>query len=192
MQNDEDKELQDELRTLVEKIVVSTPPVTFCSVNCFLLKGQEKKLIPPALDMLKFLIRTSTTSMTSVPKPLKYLACYYDAIKKAYTRIDEEPIKRKCADIISVLAMGPTGGDSAKVQRECLKYCLLGNNNNNKIQVSNSSRIRNSKKHIRLGPRIHPPTRIGNNRGMDTLSENVLEPAPVGQRHRQIRLQTTR
>lgn len=40
--------------------------------------------------------------------------------------MSDEQCKKKCADIISVLAMSPTGGDKAKVTRECLKYCLLG------------------------------------------------------------------
>lgn len=78
--------------------------------------------------MLKFIIRTSTTSMTSVPKPLKYLMPYYTKIKDAHAKIEDLQAKKKCADIISVLAMGPTGGDTAKDNRECLRYCLLGNN----------------------------------------------------------------
>lgn len=76
--------------------------------------------------MLKFLIRTSTTSMTSVPKPLKYLAPHYGSIIEAYDRMDEGVCKKKCADIISVLAMGPTGGDTAKKNKDCLRFCLLG------------------------------------------------------------------
>lgn len=92
-----------------------------------MLQGKDKKLINPALEMLKFIIRTSTTSMTSVPKPLKYLMPYYTKIKDAHNKMEDTAAKKKCADIISVLAMGPTGGDSAKNQRDCLRYCLLGN-----------------------------------------------------------------
>lgn len=77
--------------------------------------------------MLKFIIRTSTTSMTSVPKPLKYLMPYYAKIKEAHAKMEDSAAKKKCADIISVLAMGPTGGEAAREQRECLRYCLLGN-----------------------------------------------------------------
>lgn len=65
--------------------------------------------------------------MTSVPKPLKYLMPHYKKIKDAHGKMDDAVAKKKCADIISVLAMGPTGGDVARDQRECLRYCLLGN-----------------------------------------------------------------
>lgn len=64
--------------------------------------------------------------MTSVPKPLKYLAPYYLEIKEAYSNMEDITNKRKCADIISVLAMGPVGGDEARNQKDCLRYCLLG------------------------------------------------------------------
>lgn len=84
------------------------------------------KLIPPSLDMLKFIIRTSTTSMTSVPKPLKFLAPYYKIFQEAYNNLTNLKIKQQCADIISVLAMGPTADDTAREQRDCLHYCLLG------------------------------------------------------------------
>lgn len=78
--------------------------------------------------MLKLIIRTSTTSMTSVPKPLKYLMPYYNKIKEAYAKMEDITARKKCADIISVLAICPTDADAAKDKRECLKYCLLGKN----------------------------------------------------------------
>lgn len=106
---EEDKELQNELKLLVDKIT-----------------GTDQKLIPSALEMLKYLIRTSTTSMTSVPKPLKYLACYYDLLKETHTQMTKGNTKQVLADVISVLAMGTAGGEEARKQRECLKYCLMG------------------------------------------------------------------
>lgn len=89
-------------------------------------QGKDENLKQPSLEMLRFLIRTSTTSMTSVPKPLKYLAPYYGQLKEAHEKIKNPQTKKLCADVISVLAMGPTGGDNAKKQLDCLKYCLLG------------------------------------------------------------------
>ncbi|KAL1512972.1 hypothetical protein ABEB36_002467 [Hypothenemus hampei] len=106
---EEDKELQMELNLLVEKII-----------------GPNEKLIPAALEMLKYLIRTSTTSMTSVPKPLKYLAPYYDQLKAFHKNVSKGNIKHSLADVISVLAIGTAGGEEAKKQRDCLKYCLMG------------------------------------------------------------------
>lgn len=93
-------------------------------------------MIIPSLEMLKFIIRTSTTSMTSVPKPLKYLMPYYKRIKEAHAKMDDPVAKKKCADIISVLAMGPTGGETAREQHECLRYCLLGKEENISYVVS--------------------------------------------------------
>lgn len=43
--------------------------------------------------------------------------------------MEDTVAKKKCADIISVLAMGPTGGEAAREQHECLRYCLLGTTN---------------------------------------------------------------
>ncbi|XP_017779189.1 PREDICTED: 26S proteasome non-ATPase regulatory subunit 2-like [Nicrophorus vespilloides] len=105
--SEEDKELQDELKTLIDKIV-----------------GADPHLVHPALEMLKFLIRTSTTSMTSVPKPLKYLAPYYETLKEAHGKMVNVAVKKQCADIISVLAMCPMGGTETPL--ESLKYCMLG------------------------------------------------------------------
>lgn len=96
-----------------------------CFIHYFIIKGCDTKLIPSSLEMLKFLIRTSTTSMTSVPKPLKYLAPYYLQLKHAHENMTEVNSKQLCADIISVLAMGPISEDDDKCM-DCLKYCLLG------------------------------------------------------------------
>lgn len=59
--------------------------------------------------MLSNLIRTSTTSMTSVPKPLKFLREHYPALKLVYEKIEDEKTKKYCADVVSVLAMGVSG-----------------------------------------------------------------------------------
>lgn len=64
-------------------------------------------------------IRASTTSMTSVPKPLKFMKPHYDTMKQIHEKITDAPVKKVCADIISVLAM--TMGEG----RDCLKYRLL-------------------------------------------------------------------
>ncbi|KAG5889970.1 hypothetical protein JTB14_020258 [Gonioctena quinquepunctata] len=107
--SEEDKELQAELKLLVDKIT-----------------GDDHTLIAPALEMMKYLIRTSTTSMTSVPKPLKYLAPFYDHLKLTHKKMAKGPTRSSLADVISLLAMGTAGGEDAKKNRECLKYCLMG------------------------------------------------------------------
>lgn len=101
--SEEDKQLQEELNMLVERL---TEP--------------NQKLYKPALESLRTQIRASTTSMTSVPKPLKFLRPHYDTLKEVYGKIKEDETQRFCADIISVLGM--TFSDN----KESLKYRLLG------------------------------------------------------------------
>lgn len=72
-------------------------------------QGNDKELYLPALQMLSKLIRTSTTSMTSVPKPLKFLREHYPALKQVYEKIEDSQTKKFCADVVSVLAMGVSG-----------------------------------------------------------------------------------
>nr|CAH7738587.1 unnamed protein product [Callosobruchus chinensis] len=100
--SDEDKQLQDELNLCIEKLLES-----------------DERLYLPALVALSNHIRASTTSMTSVPKPLKFMKPHYQTMKDVYEKIKAPDVKRVCADIISVLAM--TMGEN----RESLQYRLL-------------------------------------------------------------------
>lgn len=101
--SEEDKLLQEELGNLVER-----------------LQDENTRLHYPALESLQNQIRASTTSMTSVPKPLKFMRPHYDTMKSIYDKISDSQAKELCSDIISVLAM--TMGEG----RECLKYRLFG------------------------------------------------------------------
>lgn len=85
----------------------------------FSLQESDDRLYLPALKTLASQIRASTTSMTSVPKPLKFMKPHYGTMKQIYDNLKQDIVKRECADIISVLAM--TMGEG----RECLKYRLL-------------------------------------------------------------------
>ncbi|KAL1493428.1 hypothetical protein ABEB36_011485 [Hypothenemus hampei] len=100
--SDEDKLLQEELNLCVER-----------------LAENDENLYQSALNVLATKIRASTTSMTSVPKPLKFMRPHYDTMKQVYEKITNPLIKKLCADIVSVLAM--TMGEG----RDCLKYRLL-------------------------------------------------------------------
>lgn len=102
-QSEEDKRLQENLNMLVDKI-----------------KGPEKHLHLAALESMRDLIRTSTTSMTSVPMPLKFLRNHYGALKEACEKMTDPAPKKLLCSIISVLAMSQDN-----VEQECLKYCLL-------------------------------------------------------------------
>ncbi|KAF7989442.1 hypothetical protein HCN44_008116 [Aphidius gifuensis] len=101
--SEEDKLLQEELDGLVER-----------------LQDPDRSQHLQSLESLRSQIRASTTSMTSVPKPLKFMRPHYDTMKKIYDNLDDKLSRELCADILSVLAMAMGEG------RECLKYRLIG------------------------------------------------------------------
>lgn len=94
--------MQEELNMLVER-----------------LQEPKEELYMPALESLRTLIRASTTSMTSVPKPLKFMRIHYDSMKEIYKKMPDNSTRQACADIISVLAMTMGTG------KECLVYRFL-------------------------------------------------------------------
>ena len=65
--SEEDQKLKDELEMLVERLLES-----------------DTSLYAPALEAIKTSIKTSTSSMTAVPKPLKFLRPHYKGLEKAY------------------------------------------------------------------------------------------------------------
>ncbi|KAL1924325.1 uncharacterized protein VTP21DRAFT_7360 [Calcarisporiella thermophila] len=103
--SEEDLQLKNELELLVER-----------------LKEGNADLHRPALESLRSIIRTSTSSMTSVPKPLKFLRPHYPELLEVYENWMESDNKRFLADILSVLAM--TYSEEGK--RDSLKFRLIG------------------------------------------------------------------
>ncbi|KAL7419023.1 proteasome regulatory particle base subunit [Cryptotrichosporon argae] len=104
--SEEDAQLKAELEMLVER-----------------LKEPDTTLYLPALESLRTLIKTSTSSMTSVPKPLKFLRPHYEALGAVRDGWDEKfkDERSLLASILSVLAM--TYSDSGK--RDTLYYRLI-------------------------------------------------------------------
>jgi len=110
--SDEDKQLKEELELCVTRL------------------GEPKKeLWGNALTTMTTLIRASTTSMTSVPKPLKFMIPHFDTMKACHEKMEEGAVKKQCADVVSVLAM------TMSEERECLKYKLLGNQTTEEIEL---------------------------------------------------------
>ncbi|KAH7089131.1 armadillo-type protein [Paraphoma chrysanthemicola] len=101
--SEEDQQLKNELDMLVERILES-----------------DTSLYKPALDQIKDFIKTSTSSMTAVPKPLKFLRPHYENLEKAYASWPEGENKQAFADMMSVLGM--TYSDEERL--DCLKYRL--------------------------------------------------------------------
>lgn len=88
----------------------------------FKKKDENKDLHRPALEHLRTAIRTSTSSMTSVPKPLKFLGKFYPSLKQLHATWSESADKKLFADILSVLSM--SYGEEG--QQETLKYRFVG------------------------------------------------------------------
>ncbi|XP_073010327.1 26S proteasome non-ATPase regulatory subunit 2 homolog A-like [Typha latifolia] len=103
--SDEDLALKQQLELYVERVQDVDPGV--------------QKL---ALESMRQEIRTATSSMTSVPKPLKFLRPHYGTLKAYFEIMPESDLKKYLADILSVLALTM----SAEGERESLKYRLLG------------------------------------------------------------------
>ncbi|KAJ3102654.1 proteasome regulatory particle base subunit [Phlyctochytrium planicorne] len=103
--SEEDQKLKSELEMLVER-----------------LKEPNATLYHATLEALRTQIRTATSSMTSVPKPLKFLRPHYPVLKDVYTAWPDSENKRFLADILSILAM--TYSDDGN--RDSLKYRFLG------------------------------------------------------------------
>ncbi len=132
--SEEDQKLKDELEVCVAR-----------------LTEDDSKLWPAALENLRRLIRASTTSMTAVPKPLKFMIPHYEAMVAAYRKIPDGAVRRECADILSVLAMTSgaeedgTGEEAEAKEKsedkkqkkdtnnQTLEYKLLGNSDADNI-----------------------------------------------------------
>jgi 26S proteasome regulatory subunit N1 len=70
---------------------------------------------------MKTSIKTSTSSMTAVPKPLKFLRPHYEPMTKLYEDWPEDGNKASLADVLSVIGM--TFSDEER--QDTLKYRLL-------------------------------------------------------------------
>ncbi|KAL6603546.1 hypothetical protein ACP70R_043907 [Stipagrostis hirtigluma subsp. patula] len=75
-----------------------------------------------ALESMRQEIRTATSSMTSVPKPLKFLRPHYGTLKAYFETMPDSDLKKYMADILSVLALTM----SVEGERESLKYRMMG------------------------------------------------------------------
>jgi len=119
--SEEDKELKERLETCVTTLIN---------------KDNEAAVTVPirlkALDVIVTELRTATSSMTSVPKPLKFLRPHFTVLTDLYNQIkktddsamdnDSLELRARLADVLAVLAM--TMGKPE--ERESLKFKLAG------------------------------------------------------------------
>lgn len=94
---DEDRQLKEDLEMLVER-----------------LQEDDKSLYKPSLDTIKNYIKTSTSSMTAVPKPLKFLRPHFDELAALHEKWSAGEDRDSLTDTLSVLGM--TYGDEENLQ----------------------------------------------------------------------------
>jgi 26S proteasome regulatory subunit N1 len=100
--SEEDQKIKEEFDLLVER----------CG-------DSNEELVKAAIIAMKKEIRTSTSSMTSVPKPLKFLHPHFDNLKAKYEALNS-PVNALLADVLSWLGMTSATG------RESLNFRLKG------------------------------------------------------------------
>ncbi|CCH60119.1 hypothetical protein TBLA_0C03150 [Henningerozyma blattae CBS 6284] len=104
--SEEDLKLKTDLELLVER-----------------LKDEDQSLYMPSLVQLKKFIKNSTSSMTAVPKPLKFLRPLYPSLCKVHEKWTDNELKSSIADVLSVLAM--TYSDNGK--HDSVRFRMLSN-----------------------------------------------------------------
>ncbi|KAJ1665008.1 proteasome regulatory particle base subunit [Coemansia sp. RSA 1813] len=110
--SEEDQKLVSELEMIVER-----------------LKEPSADIHHSALESLSNIIRSTTGSMTSVPKPLKYMKVHYETLTGLYASWSDEKNKKFLASILSLLGMAY----DRESKRDCLKYRLLAGYENGAI-----------------------------------------------------------
>lgn len=102
--SEEDQQLKNELDMLVERLTES-----------------NSSFYKAALEAIKDSIKTSTSSMTAVPKPLKFLRPHYKTLTNLYESWPVGDDKTSLADVLSVISMTFSDEDN----QNTLKYRLL-------------------------------------------------------------------
>lgn len=87
---------------LVERLKVSTRhlflhharELQLNRIPC-IFQESDTSLYLPALESLRTLIKTSTSSMTAVPKPLKFLRPFYQELISTFEGFDEKKLENE-------------------------------------------------------------------------------------------------
>jgi hypothetical protein len=103
--SEEDQALKSNLELMVERLADTEPGVVKLSLTTMVSE-----------------IRSATATMTSVPKPLKFLRPQFDTLKSRFDAMPAEQAENRAmlADVLSILAT------TMELQREVLRYRLLG------------------------------------------------------------------
>ncbi|PIA16130.1 putative 26S proteasome regulatory subunit Mts4 [Coemansia reversa NRRL 1564] len=147
--SEEDQQLVSELEMIVER-----------------LKEPSVELHRSALENLANIIRTTASSMTSVPKPLKYLKAHYEVLACLYDQWQDNQNKMALASILSLLGMA-YDKDS---KRDCLKYRLLAGLANGSISEWGHEYVR----HLAMEIGLEYRTMVEQEQETEYLSEVAL------------------
>jgi len=131
--SEEDKELKERLETCVSTLVNEN--------------NEDSVTIPirlKALDVIVTELRSATSSMTSVPKPLKFLRPKFEVLKTYYASINGDNVtdtellflRARLADVLAVLAMTLGKHD----ERESLQFKLKGSADYDSLQKMGDTR----------------------------------------------------
>eukprot|EP00560_Eucampia_antarctica_P009175 CAMPEP_0197828070 /NCGR_PEP_ID=MMETSP1437-20131217/4713_1 /TAXON_ID=49252 ORGANISM="Eucampia antarctica, Strain CCMP1452" /NCGR_SAMPLE_ID=MMETSP1437 /ASSEMBLY_ACC=CAM_ASM_001096 /LENGTH=940 /DNA_ID=CAMNT_0043429157 /DNA_START=177 /DNA_END=2999 /DNA_ORIENTATION=- len=142
--SEEDQELKERLETCVETIINT---------------ANEAAVTVPlrlkALDVIVTELRSATSSMTSVPKPLKFLRPHYSDTKDLHvllsannddvsTETDMLLLRARLADVLAVLAM--TMGDHE--ERESLKFKLAAMKDYDQLKARGQTSLLNEQHNL--------------------------------------------
>lgn len=156
--SEEDRQLKEDLEMLVER-----------------LKEDDTTLYKPSIDTIKEYIKTSTSSMTAVPKPLKFLRPHYDDLAALYDKWPGGTDKDSLADMLSVLGM--TYGDEEDLQT--LKFRLLARGKDEDLGSWGHEYIR----HLALEIGKEYDKRLNNDNEVQDLTELALSLVPYFLKH---------
>ena len=106
--SDEDKEYKKNIEQMLDGLLLPDPDLRMNSYN-----------------LLKTEITTSTSSMTSIPKPLKFARVHYDRLKAYYSTLPQSEFKNKLSDLLAVLVMVVTDTEETS-----LSWILKGERKN--------------------------------------------------------------
>lgn len=83
------------------------------------MQDKDQSLHLPALESLRGTIRSSTSSMTSVPKPLKFMRPHYDALVKVFDALADGPTKVSTTTHDYALALTPPNSTYSQTSSRC-------------------------------------------------------------------------
>uniref|UniRef100_A0A383WPA2 26S proteasome non-ATPase regulatory subunit 2 homolog n=1 Tax=Tetradesmus obliquus TaxID=3088 RepID=A0A383WPA2_TETOB len=105
--SDEDLELKKNIELMVERV-----------------KDSDAAIVKAALDAITKEIHTTTSSMTAVPKPLKFLRPHLETLISTFEAMLAGPNRQTLADVLSLLTSTVAGKEG---EREGLRFKLQGN-----------------------------------------------------------------